>query len=458
MSLFGSGLADYFQLGIIPTAKDRYGYGYVDTLTRIPFDLEGVQCISSGNWHSVIIKSGSVYVTGYDEDFRIGNFFNKHFKEFTKILINKEPITWAACGDLFTLYLNISGKVILCHARAKRERDRDLIQVNLDKKAVSVFAGEQYGGIIDEEGAIHITDRDDPYNPPQRFHLGVPVIDLACCIGFTCALTLDGRVYANGILNKNLDDFVEVSSLKGKNIEKLSGFHNTCAALSTDGHLFVYGENDYGQLGDGTTQGNYSSFTEVKFNEEIIDVCCSHHTLFLTKSNKIFGCGRNDSGQLLKKTKEKIFPTPIHISTIEDAQIIAGCNHSFVIQGIRKLENPAKRRFKALKNDKSIVSKNKVATNQKNNDVDMSILLAKIEEQQEKIDSLVSLCQGQSQIINHLVNICQNIEQQDEDNRNQMQSNNKSYRRKFEKIDKRMNEIDSKLDVVVKYINDLDAF
>lgn len=210
----------------------------------------------------------------------------------------------------------------------------------LGKKAVSVFSG----GIIDEDGSIHILDMN-PRNQPQKFTFSTPAVDLVSCKSFSCILTSDGQVLMDMKYNNDSQGFVEVQSLKSKEIIKLSGSFDTCAALSSDGRVFVFGNNISGQLGDGTTADNYESFTEIHSNEEIIDVSCPLHTLYLTKSNKIFGIGCNEHSQLMKDTNDDWALSPTEIAAMKADKMVVCVYHSFVLSGTGKIENPAKKFF-----------------------------------------------------------------------------------------------------------------
>lgn len=115
--------------------------------------------------------------------------------------------------------------------------------------------------------------------------------------------------------------------------------------------------------------------------------------------------------------------------------------------------------------------KNETTTIEQNG-VDIHLLVEKMEEQREKIDSLTALCKNQSQMIYQLMKVCQtqsqnidqlneachNLEQQNEENQKEIHGNNIILQESLDKHEQKMGEMDSKLNVVVKYINDLDVF
>lgn len=473
MKLYAGGVDNYFQLGFEPTTKNKKGHGCVDSLTQVPFDIENIQCVAGGWSHSIIVKDYRVFGAGVDVDFRIGSGVNQVFKTFTEVKISDEPISWAACGWKFTLYLTVNGKAILCHFKAIGER----IMIPLDKKAVSVFASYEYGGIIDEDGQIHILDKENPHKPPKMFSLDTKATDLVLCEHFICALASDGRLFGNGKLNKGSQNFVEVSSLKGVKITKISGWYDTCAALSSDGRVYIYGKNDCGQFGNGKTKDNYSSFIAVQFDEIVKDISCSQHILLLTESNKIYGCGFNECYQLFKKTNDENILSIVQVASVDADHVIA-CNcHSFVSSGTGKLESTAMKSVicNSKKVEKSPISSelsqySKVKVVENNN-------------QNDKIDCLIELCQKQSQSIAQLTDICRNLQQQYEMNTIEIQKIRKETLKEIKKLrevnDKQTQniellsnelkafreennikkvEVDGKLDCVIKYINDLDFY
>jgi len=81
------------------------------------------------------------------------------------------------------------------------------------------------------------------------------------------------------------------------------GIHSTeCSFIFTEKRkLFVSGNNTTGLFGNGTTNGSPSVLTEVDCygwlgTESIAEIHCGEsHSLFLTESNKLFGCGSSIS-------------------------------------------------------------------------------------------------------------------------------------------------------------------
>ena len=136
------------------------------------------------------------------------------------------------------------------------------------------------------------------------------------------------------------DPLKDILLLPGETIIQVTsgGYHS--AALTSNGRLFTWGRNDYGQLGDGTTVSK-STPTEItnRFSlateDKIIQVSLGgSHSAALTSEGRLFTWGRNDNGQLGDGTTvSKSTPTEItsRISLATEDKIIQvslGYSHS----------------------------------------------------------------------------------------------------------------------------------
>ena len=124
----------------------------------------------------------------------------------------------------------------------------------------------------------------------------------------TCALTTEGAVKcwgANYYGQLGNDSFVEspipvdVQGFADEVVIAVSaGYAHTCA-VTLAGDVWCWGNNDEGQLGDGTFFDRYTPVMVNGFTEKVIAISAGRfYTCALTSSGGIKCWGENDSGQL----------------------------------------------------------------------------------------------------------------------------------------------------------------
>jgi alpha-tubulin suppressor-like RCC1 family protein len=95
----------------------------------------------------------------------------------------------------------------------------------------------------------------------------------------------------------------------------ISGGEAHTLALATNGTLWGWGHNDYGQLGDGTSMGRLvPGMVAINLNRtwSAISVGFSH-TLALATDGTLWGWGHNDSGQLGDGGRYRASPDPVRV-------------------------------------------------------------------------------------------------------------------------------------------------
>lgn len=168
-----------------------------------------------------------------------------------------------------------------------------------------MFRGTFYSRIIDKSGRTYFIHPNSPDKAPAKYNFQYPAAELVCCKSYKAVLLNNFKLYGNGELNRNWDYFAPVASLAGQNIIKTSGYLNSYLALRNNGLVFSYGENNQGQLGNISVESFRSKFYVVKISsdEKIIYIACSSHTLLISESGKLFGCGWNGLDRFLLKSK-----------------------------------------------------------------------------------------------------------------------------------------------------------
>jgi len=102
--------------------------------------------------------------------------------------------------------------------------------------------------------------------------------------------------------------------------------------LDTTGHVWAFGRNDTGQLGDGTAASSRPTPVQVAGLSDVIAVAAgTSHSLALTRDGTVVSWGANGSGQLGDhSTQERRSPVAV-VGLTDIVAIAAGENHSLAL-------------------------------------------------------------------------------------------------------------------------------
>lgn len=95
----------------------------------------------------------------------------------------------------------------------------------------------------------------------------------------------------------NYDPMIETPVKVMDHVTAVSGGNNHIVAIRDDGSLWTWGDNEYGQLGNGTVENGLSA--PLKVLEHVSAVSCgASHTIALKDDGTLWAWGLNNQGQL----------------------------------------------------------------------------------------------------------------------------------------------------------------
>jgi alpha-tubulin suppressor-like RCC1 family protein len=279
------------------------------------------------------------------EKFDVLNVLNDEFKQKVKILyvfeysnvliVTKDDKTYAFGINSFNR-LGFGHNRVVNEIQIVRELcDQQIIDFanGLKHCIARNSSGKVYCWGCNEWGYLGIGSQDIGYHKPilNQYLNNEFVIDISCGAYHSLVLTNCGEVYAWGVNNWgqigngcNRDQLKPIK-VKGFNNERVvmisCGYHHSMA-LTECGHVYSWGENDYGQLGNGNTvHSNEPKFVAVidknECNVFIEKISCgSEHSLLLSSDGFIYAFGYNGFGELgNQKKKNELSPHRIKIET-----------------------------------------------------------------------------------------------------------------------------------------------
>ncbi|CAG9815802.1 unnamed protein product [Phaedon cochleariae] len=316
-------------------AGGRLGIGGTDSVL-VPTLLESIQHVyikkigvNSGGKHCLALSADNdVYSWGEGDDGKLGHG-NRTSCETPKLieLLQGYEVVDIACGGAHSAAITASGNLYtwgkgrygrLGHGDSEDQLKPKLVEALLGYKVIDVACGSgdaQTLCITDDDNVWSWGDGDygklgrggsDGCKVPMKIEslAGLGVVKVECGSQFSVALTRSGSVYTWGKgdyhrLGHGTGDHVrrpkKVAALQGKIISIATGSLH-CVACSDEGEVFTWGDNDEGQLGDGTTNAIQRPrlVTHLQANaKKITNVACgSAHTLAWSTSSASSACAR----------------------------------------------------------------------------------------------------------------------------------------------------------------------
>ncbi|XP_030755078.1 secretion-regulating guanine nucleotide exchange factor [Sitophilus oryzae] len=344
MALYAWGANSYGQLGIGYKSDAEIKPQKVE-LRGTDLKAEEIVSIAGGGGHTLILTSnGFVYCCGWNSKGQLG--LSDDTLTFTQIDILKEfKVVQISCGWDFSAAVCECGKQfvwgnnqytqlglsksITCTGIPSRLQ----VSQKLATGFKQVSCGLRHSAMITKDGGLLVAGTgakgqlglgdnfdDDNYLSISKVPDLYDVISVASGQNHTVSLKENGTILSWGE-NKygqlGVDTSVAISfiPLEAFHLEGLSSVYagwTHSAALANNGDVFIWGRNNYGQLGSGRANA--------LFKPEKLDTLSnvnqlslgSEHNLAVTKDNKLYSWGWNEHGSCGTGDKKDVkIPTQI---------------------------------------------------------------------------------------------------------------------------------------------------
>jgi alpha-tubulin suppressor-like RCC1 family protein len=290
------------------------------------------------------------YLELYYSDFVLEpvKIFLDYFKEpFNKIALNRgESIINSSLGGFHSSLITSEARIFMWGSNdygqlgdgtlINRYTPKDITsEFNLNSGETIIYSslGGLHSSLLTSEGRIFmwgrnelgqigdgtITNRSIPKDITSQFNLnaGENITSISLGANHSSAMTSEGRIFMWGrneygqigdgtITNRSIPkDITSQFNLNaGENITSISLGASHSSAITSEGRIFMWGSSDYGQIGDGTITNRSipkDITSQFNFNSgEIITYSSlgGLHSSLITSEGRVFMWGSSDYGQL----------------------------------------------------------------------------------------------------------------------------------------------------------------
>ena len=319
-TLWGCGANNYGQLGL-GDKTDR------NTFTEITTNTDNIKSVYCGGVHTLILKNdGTLWGCGYNIFGNLGLGDTTNRTTFTQITTNVDNIKEIYCGAHHTFILKNDGTLWGCgwnnHSQlglGDTTNRNTFTQITTNANDIkSVYCGDNHTLILKNDGTLWSTghngygqlglgDNNNRYTFTQITTNVNDIKEIYCGLRHAFILKNNGTLWGcgfngNGELGlgdtTNRNTFTQITTNVNDIKEIYCGGSHTFI-LKNNGTLWGCGYNDHGELGLGDTANRYT-FTQITTNvNDIKEIYCGYHyALILENDGTLWGCGKNDYGQL----------------------------------------------------------------------------------------------------------------------------------------------------------------
>ena len=284
-------------------------------------DLPGIKSVSAGDDHLVLLtEGGNVLCWGKNNLGQLGDGTNVD-RETPAMVTNLANIVSVKAGAAYALALQQDGTVLAWGenyygqlGNGDNAASSTPVHVVGLSSVRKIAAGPYRGAALKEDGTVwtwgydhYANGQDISNNTPVQVSDLTDVIDIAVGYEHVVAVKADGTVWAWGsnysgqIGNGSPTSAFIASPVQVSNLASatkvVSNFDHSLAILS-DGTVWAWGENNLGQLGDGTTVRRLRP-VRVSGLTAVIDAATNYqYSLAMKADGTVWSWGEGSSGTL----------------------------------------------------------------------------------------------------------------------------------------------------------------
>ena len=275
-SIWGAGNNSYLSL-----ARKS---GKYSTHVRIDLPETPVEMATGFGHVMMLTENGEIYTWGRNSEYQVGNGKRKHVQEPYKADVHN--IVQIACGGKFSLALDADGQLWGWgdneHFELSPEKQtRITAPTKIDTGDIDIAYIDACGGsivILDTEGTLWTWGRNDfhqlgydtkgkPTSEPRAVPLPLPVTYVAAYSSQTYAILEDGSLWSwgnnsYGQLGQGFRSSASEGVLPGKcwdsDVVLVQGGSLFCVAMLEDGTILTAGISKFGQQGEGNSKSKYT--------------------------------------------------------------------------------------------------------------------------------------------------------------------------------------------------------
>lgn len=396
------GQGDFGQLGLGEDATEK-------TRPALLADLKNVVDVQAGGMHSVCLtKAGEIFTFGCNDEGALGRDTSADGSEYVPGKVDLPgKVVKVTCGDSHSASLLSDGRVFAwgsfrdSHGNmglTLEGNKREPVHLLKEHKCVSIASGADHLVILTERGHIYTigcaeqgqlgrvslrsAGGESRRGKTQLLHpehvlvkFGKVLADAIWATTYSTFLRdkATGKIYSFGLNNySQLNIGVKGETMfvprltKFNHVKDIAGGSHHTIILSKDDKIYAIGRKDYGRLGLGELETDVEELTLISAlnDKKVSQIACGDCTSFaVTNTGEVYAWGIGSNSQLGTGGDEDAkVPTLLTGAQVKGKKVIkvsGGAQHTlFIVEAVSSEEAP-KPNGNASKADKKVTQKKK---------------------------------------------------------------------------------------------------